>query len=106
MRMIVSSMTNDATCVAGEADLPPFNSTTPGERFCQSHNQRMADYNRPAGTALATFYYTQEKYDLAEPLYKRAITILDSALGESHPNTILFRKNLALMKTDREAAGK
>ena len=85
---------------------PPLNGTTSRERFCQCHNQRGADYNRPTGTALATFYYTQEKYDLAEPLYKRAIAILDSALGESHPNTILFRKNQALMKTDREAAGK
>ena len=49
---------------------------------------------------------TQGKYDLAEPLYKRAIAILDSALGVSHPNTILLRNNLARMKADREAAGK
>ena len=47
-----------------------------------------------------------ERIDLAEPLYKRAIAILDSAFGESHPDTILYRKNLARMKADRETAGK
>ena len=55
---------------------------------------------------LGSLYKNQGKYDLAEPLYKRAIAILDSALGERHPNTILFRKNLARMKADRETAGK
>ena len=55
---------------------------------------------------LAGLYNTQGKYDLAEPLLKRAIAILDRALGASHPNTILFRKNLALMKANRETAGK
>ena len=59
---------------------------------------------------LAELYATQGKYDLAEPLYKRAITILDSVFtsvfGESHPDAILYRKNLARMKADRESAGK
>ena len=47
-----------------------------------------------------------ERIDLAEPLYKRAIAILDSAFGVNHPDVILYRKNLAQMKADREAAGK
>ena len=47
-----------------------------------------------------------ERIDLAEPLYKRAIAILDSAFGVSHPDAILYRKNLARMKADRQAAYK
>ena len=34
---------------------PPFNGTTSGEKFCQCHNQRRADYNRPTGTACERF---------------------------------------------------
>ena len=55
---------------------------------------------------LAGLYDTQGKYDLAEPLLKRAIAILDSAFGPSHPDAILYRTNLARMKADRRAAGK
>ena len=47
-----------------------------------------------------------ERIDLAEPLYKRAIAILDSAFGVSHPDAILYRKNPARMKADRQAAYK
>ena len=56
--------------------------------------------------AQRVLYNTQGKYDLAESLLKQAIAILDRAFGASHPDTILYRKNLALMKADREAAGK
>ena len=55
---------------------------------------------------LANLYYTQGKYDLAEPLYERALAIYEKALGPDHPDTIQIRENLAQMKADREAAGK
>ena len=55
---------------------------------------------------LAGLYYTQGKYDLAEPLYERALAICEKVLGPDHPNTIQLRENIAQMKADREAAGK
>ena len=55
---------------------------------------------------LALLYATQAKYDLAEPLYKRALAINEKVLGPDHPNTIQFRENIAQMKADREAAVK
>jgi tetratricopeptide (TPR) repeat protein len=36
---------------------------------------------------LAGLYESQGKYEEAEPLYQRAITIFLEKLGENHPNT-------------------
>src|SRR5262245_36227987 len=44
---------------------------------------------------LAEIYYTQEKYEEAEPLYKRALAINEAALGADHPNTAISLHNLA-----------
>jgi hypothetical protein len=33
-------------------------------------------------------------YDHAEPLYQRALEILEKVLGAEHPNTVIFRNNL------------
>jgi tetratricopeptide (TPR) repeat protein len=49
---------------------------------------------------LAVLYNTQDKYDLAEPLYKRALAINEKALGPDHPETAASLKNLAALYTD------
>ncbi len=35
---------------------------------------------------LALLYYAQGRYDVAEPLHKRALAIEEKALGPDHPN--------------------
>jgi hypothetical protein len=47
---------------------------------------------------LATLYQDQGKYEEAEPLYQRALTICERVLGLGHPNTVLVRENYADMK--------
>ncbi len=44
---------------------------------------------------LSSLYYTQEKYDLAEPLHKRALAIREKPLGPDHPDTATSLNNLA-----------
>jgi hypothetical protein len=41
---------------------------------------------------LATLYYEQEKYERAEPLFRRALIIHEKAEGLTHPNTQGTRK--------------
>lgn len=43
---------------------------------------------------LVLLYYAQGRYADAEPLYKRAVKIVEEKLGPHHPNTVLFIKNL------------
>ena len=47
---------------------------------------------------LAKLYDSQGKYEEAEPLYLQALAIAEQALGENHPNTIIFRENLQMMR--------
>jgi tetratricopeptide (TPR) repeat protein len=42
---------------------------------------------------LAYLYESQGRYTEAEPLYLQALAIAEQALGENHPNTIIFREN-------------
>ena len=54
---------------------------------------------------LALLYNTQGQYGQAEPLYLRALAILEKALGPEHPNVASGLENYAdlLRKTDRNA---
>jgi len=45
---------------------------------------------------LAALYNSQGRYPEAEPLYLQALAIAEQALGENHPNTIIFRENYAI----------
>jgi hypothetical protein len=40
---------------------------------------------------------SQEKNRQAEPMYLRAIQILEKALGSDHPNTVTVRQNYETM---------
>jgi hypothetical protein len=42
---------------------------------------------------LAGLYKVTGKYDLAEPLYLQAIEILETTLGNDHPNTKAGKAN-------------
>ena len=39
---------------------------------------------------LAALYDSQGRYTEAEPLYLQALAIAEQALGENHPNTIIW----------------
>ncbi len=54
---------------------------------------------------LALLFYDQGKYTEAEPLYQRALAILEKALGPDHPDLVTGLENYArlLRKTDRKA---
>ncbi|WP_341275514.1 tetratricopeptide repeat protein [Microcystis flos-aquae] len=47
---------------------------------------------------LAKLYHSQGRYAEAEPLYQQALDIAEQALGENHPNTIIFRENLQTLR--------
>ena len=55
----------------------------------------------PATTAAnggnAGLYHDRGEYDLAEPLYKRALAIREKALGPGHPGTARSLNNLATL---------
>jgi len=46
---------------------------------------------------LGLLYTNQGKYDLAKPLYKRALAIREKALGKDHPLTAISLNNLAFL---------
>jgi tetratricopeptide (TPR) repeat protein len=46
---------------------------------------------------LATVYLTQEKYDEAEGLYRRAMAIREKVLGDDHPDVAHTLTNLSLV---------
>ncbi len=46
-------------------------------------------------TNLAQLYQAQSKYADAEPLYKRAIAILEKSFGTDHPHVAAVLKNMA-----------
>ncbi|MCH8963264.1 MAG: tetratricopeptide repeat protein, partial [Bacteroidetes bacterium] len=50
---------------------------------------------------LAGLYESQGKYDQAEPLYQRALAIMERALGLDHPNTRTVRDNLERLRDRR-----
>jgi tetratricopeptide (TPR) repeat protein len=63
-----------------------------------------------AGVAdLALLYRDTGRYPQAEPLYQRAIVILDKSLPADHPNLALVRENYAILldalgRADKAAA--
>jgi len=46
---------------------------------------------------LAFLYFNQGQYAAAEPLYKRALSIYEKALGPDHPSVATFLNNLAAL---------
>ncbi len=44
---------------------------------------------------MALLYYTQGKYEQAEPLYQRALAIREQQVGPQHPDTASSLNNLA-----------
>ena len=44
---------------------------------------------------LAESYRNQDKYEQAEPLYKRSLAILESGLGMDHPTIVEILQNYA-----------
>ena len=57
---------------------------------------------------LAVLYFWQGKYEKAEPLYKRSLSINEKALGPDHPNMITILENIAdfYVKTGRTSEAK
>ena len=51
---------------------------------------------------LAELCYAQGLYKVAEPLYQRAITILEEALGGNHPDMATVRANYAAFLRQRK----
>ena len=47
---------------------------------------------------LAALYQATGRYAEAEPLYQRALAILEEVLGPDHPNTKTARANLETLK--------
>jgi tetratricopeptide (TPR) repeat protein len=47
---------------------------------------------------LAGLYYSQGKYNEAEPLYQQALNICEQRLGVYHPHTIIVRDNLERLR--------
>jgi len=61
--------------------------------------------NLPASlNNLAELYREQGKYSEAEPLYRRALAILEKTLGPEHPKVATVLENLAILlrKSDQE----
>ncbi len=50
---------------------------------------------------LALLYKSQGKYEQAEPLFQRAVAIMERALGLDHPNTRIVRDNLERLRDRR-----
>lgn len=50
------------------------------------------DLNNLAGLLRAT-----NRLDEAEPLFRRALAIMEASLGPDHPNTVIVRENLKLL---------
>ena len=48
---------------------------------------------------LAGLYFSQGKYDEAEPMYQRALKIAEQKLGKKHPTTVTFHKNLTKLRS-------
>ena len=46
---------------------------------------------------LAMIYRYRDKYEQAEPLYQRALTIDEHELGPVHPSTVRTRKTYTLL---------
>ncbi len=67
--------------------------------------QRLLGENHPdvaqSLNNLAGLYYSQGRYDKAEPLLEQALELCERVLGVNHPNTVIFRKNLQILRDNR-----
>ncbi len=45
---------------------------------------------------LALLYYSQGKFEQAEPLFQRALTLREQLFGREHPRTLVILNNLTL----------
>ena len=54
---------------------------------------------------LAALHRDQGRYEEAEPLYQRAVAILEKSLGADHPNTKMGRENYEGLKAEMAAKG-
>ncbi len=50
---------------------------------------------------LANRYYSEGRYEIAEPLYVEALDIAERVLGESHPHTQTFRENYQILLSEK-----
>lgn len=48
---------------------------------------------------MAAAHLKMQNFDQAEPLYRQALAIVQTALGEAHPNTIMCLRNLGALYT-------
>jgi hypothetical protein len=55
---------------------------------------------------LARVYYTQGQYAKAEPLFQRALAILEKALGPEHPAVVTSLENYAFFPTKHGPVGR
>ena len=51
---------------------------------------------------LATLYYAQNRYNEAEPLFRRSLAIRERKLGARHPNEVTTLKNYAVFLRSTE----
>jgi len=49
---------------------------------------------------LAKLYYSQKRYEEAEPLLSQALELNKKLLGNEHPQTKIIRKNLEQLRQD------
>ncbi len=54
---------------------------------------------------IADFFHDQGKYAEAEPLYRRALDICETQLGENHPITETLRRNYQGILSDMKSRG-
>jgi len=52
---------------------------------------------RATAITLAVLYHAQGKYAEAEPLYRRALTVLEQSLESRHPNVVACLNNLSML---------
>ena len=54
---------------------------------------------------LANLYKKQGRYELAETLYQKTLEIAEQRLGNDHPDTVLYRKNLEILRNQTREGG-
>ncbi|RKZ41964.1 MAG: hypothetical protein DRQ49_03510 [Gammaproteobacteria bacterium] len=71
------------------------------DKMVAAYQKALAQYEKASDdlsyelNQLAEFFYTVGYYPAAEPLYRRALAIAEKVLGHEHPNTVIYRNNLA-----------
>ena len=102
--------TSDLRSAARSSQVAPQPTATPQERLQQLEG-KVADLEKSGGSnepALATalnelaiFHFQQGDFAAAEPVFRRALTIREAALGPEHPQTAQVLNNLALVLQER-----